>query len=129
GERRDDGGELIVAERFESGSGVKICAERKRQGQAEIGVANFNVMEIAGFESERALPAWREAMLLAEEDVVVVRSGSGAGRRKSGLLDEVVLRVIAIERSAKKPLRIRGLRAIETRVKKIIAKGNRNSCW
>ena len=34
GERGDDGGELIVAESLESGSGVKICAERKRQRQA-----------------------------------------------------------------------------------------------
>jgi len=36
GERRDDGGELIVAERFKTGGGVKICAERKREREVEI---------------------------------------------------------------------------------------------
>jgi len=57
GESSDDGGELIVAEGFESGSGVKICAERKGEGESEIGVAILDVMEIAGFESERARPS------------------------------------------------------------------------
>ena len=76
GEGGDYSSELIVAESFESGSGMKIRAERKSQCQAEIGVASLGVMKVAGFESERALPVRREAILLAEKDVVVVRSGS-----------------------------------------------------
>ena len=60
-------------------------------------------MKIAGFKSERAKPVRRKAELLAEENVVVVRRGSGTGGRECSLLDEIVLRVIAIERSAEKP--------------------------
>ena len=56
GECGNFSGELIVAERFESGSGVKICAERKGQREAEIGVAILDVMKIADFESERGGP-------------------------------------------------------------------------
>src|SRR6516164_6448093 len=104
GEGRDDSGELIVPKGFEAGSGVKICAERKGQGEAEIGIAYFGVMKITGFESECARPVGREAILLSEQNVVVVGSGGGTGRRKSRLLDEVVLSVIAIEGGAEKPL-------------------------
>ena len=128
GEGGDYSGELIVAESFESGSGMKICAERKRQCQAEIGVAGLGVMKVASFESERALPVCGEAILLAEKNIEVIRSAGGAGGRQSGLLDEIVLGAIAIERGAEKPLSICGLRPIETHVKKIIAKGNGNIC-
>jgi len=61
-------------------------------------------MKIAGFKSERAKPVRRKAELLAEENVVVVRRGSGTSGRERGLLDEIVLGVIAIERGAEKPL-------------------------
>ena len=44
------------------------------------------------------------------------------------MLDEIVLRVIAIERGAEKPLRIRGLRPIEAHVEQVVAKWNGNIC-
>ena len=86
GEGRDDSSELIVAEGFEAGSGVKICAERKSQREAEIGIACFTVMKITGFEGECGGPVGGEAILLTEQNVVVVGSGGGTGGRKSGLL-------------------------------------------
>src|SRR5882762_1753752 len=52
GKRGDDGGELIVAKSFESRGGVKICAERKSQSEAEIGVAIFDVVKTAGFKRQ-----------------------------------------------------------------------------
>src|ERR1700688_2644770 len=91
GKRGDDGSELVVAKSFETGCGVKICAERKSESQAEIGVAILDMVKIAGFQCEPAGPGRGKAKLLAEEEVVVIRSGGRAGGRKSGLLDEIVL--------------------------------------
>ena len=85
-------------------------------------------MKIAGFKSERAEPVRRKAELLAEQNVVVIRRGRGTCGRKRGLLHEIVLRVIAIERSAEKPLRVQGLRPIETRGEKRVTKRDRDIC-
>ena len=125
--RGDDGRELVVSKGFETGRGVKICAERKSKSEAETGVAVLDVMEIAGFKRKRAGPCWREAELLGEEKVVVIRSGAGTGGGESGLLDEIVLSAIAIEGETEKPLGICGLGPIEARSEKMVAKRNRDA--
>lgn len=99
GERGNFRGELIVTESFETGGGVKIRAERKSKRKAEVGVAIFGVMEMAGFKSERAKPVGREAILLAEKNIEVIGSAGGTGGRKSSLLYKIVLSVIAIKRA------------------------------
>src|SRR5579872_6098694 len=68
----DGGNELIVAECFESGDGLRRSAEGKCQREAEIGVAGFRQMQIADAQSQRSEPGRAENVLLAEHDVEVV---------------------------------------------------------
>src|SRR5713101_7090163 len=105
GKGGDGGGELIVAESFEAGSGQKTDGEGKIEGFADGRVARFCVMEGTGFEGEGAEPGGRELKLVVEEDVVIIRSRGGAGRGQSSLLEEIVAGVIAVERAADEPLR------------------------
>ena len=105
GKGGDGGGELIVAESFEAGSGQKTDGEGEIEGFADGRVARFCVMEATGFEGEGAEPRRRELKLVVEKDIVVIGSRGGAGRGQSPLLEEIVAGVIAIERAADEPLR------------------------
>ena len=60
GERGNGGGKLIVAEGLKAGSREEAHGEGKIQRLANLGVAQFGVMESAGFQSERAEPRRRE---------------------------------------------------------------------
>jgi len=55
GKGGDGGDELIVAERFEAGDGLRGRTERKGESEAEIGIARFGAVEAAGFEVETLL--------------------------------------------------------------------------
>ena len=88
GECGDDSGELVVAKSFESGSGVKICAERKCESQAKIGVAILDVVKIAGRGGDCSSSKWwwrryREERLVGQDrfecDCDRVRSGGTTG--------------------------------------------------
>ncbi len=124
------GGELIVAEGFQSRSREETHGKRKVESFADHGVSEFGVMEPAGFQRERAKPGWQELKLVVQEKVVVVRIGRGAGGGQSALLEEIVLRAIAIKGAANEPLRAQGLRPIGARGKKRVAErhghGSRN---
>src|ERR1035441_1821847 len=54
GEKSDWRGELVVAERFETGDSQRRYAERKLQGKTEIGVARLGEMQQAGVEDQSA---------------------------------------------------------------------------
>ena len=62
--------------------------------------------------------------MLTEEEVVVVGSCAGAGGRQSGLLDQIVLGVIAIEGEAEEPLGIGRLGPVEASGEEIVTKRN-----
>src|SRR5207245_5061356 len=80
GKGGDGGGELIVAESFEAGSGQKTHGKGEIEGFADGRVARFCVMEATGFEGEGAEPGGRELKLVVEEDGVISRSRGVAGR-------------------------------------------------
>src|SRR6266851_7860034 len=129
GKGGDGGGELVVAESFEAGSGEETECEGKIEGFADGRVARFCVMEATGLEGEGAEPRRRELKLVVEKDVVVVGSRGGAGRGQSPLLEEIVAGVIAVERAAHEPLRARGLLPIETAGKERVEERHGHGCW
>src|SRR5579863_9995233 len=86
GKRRDGRNELVVAESFETGDGLRCRTEWKSQREAEVGVTRLREMQIAHSQGERSEPGGAEDVLLPEHciEIVVVRRRSGG--RQSGLL-------------------------------------------
>src|ERR1039458_8428138 len=102
-EKSDWRGELVVAERFETGDSQRRYAERKLQGKTEIGVARLGEMQQAGVEDQSAEPCGTESISIAERrvPVVVVRNQPGGGQR--GLLHQGIVRQVAVFRCAPVP--------------------------
>ena len=84
--QRDRSGELVVAVRLEARDRQRRGTERKREREAERGIARLRQMQQAGVEDERSQPGRAELVSVADDaiPVVVVRGQSGRGQR--GLL-------------------------------------------
>src|SRR4029077_27896 len=105
GKRGDGGDELLVAERFETGSGGRGGTEGKGERETKIGIARLREMEKARAENECANPGRSEGVLIAESQIQVVVVRGGSGGRQSSLLNERVVSGVAIGRSSEEPSR------------------------
>ena len=125
----DGGDKLIVAKRFEAGGGVKVGAKGKGQCQAKARVPVFGVMKSAGLEGERSQPVGLGLILLIDEKTEIVGSRESPSGRQCRLLDQIVVRVVAVEGSAKEPLRVRRLVPVDSSREQRIPKRGQNGRW
>src|SRR5579864_5988361 len=84
-------------------------------------------MQTAIAEDERAKPIRAECELVAQDKIEIVVVSRCAGRRKSGLLNEGIVRDVAIGGGAKEPLRTVALIPVEANQAHVIAERNRNA--
>src|SRR5215471_17000136 len=105
---------------------MEIRAEGEGERKSKMRVPNFDVMEIAGLKNKIANPCGGELVLIAEQQAVVVRRGSGAGGGQCALLDEIIGCVIQVEGAAQEPSRFLGLRKIQASGKERIVKRRRD---
>src|SRR5579872_448391 len=84
-------------------------------------------MQTAIAEDERAKPIRTECELVAQDKIEIIVVSRCAGRRKSGLLNEGIVRDVAVGGGAKEPLRTVALIPVEANQAKVIAKWNRNA--
>src|SRR5271170_8049716 len=94
-------------------------------------------MQSAGGEYKASQPAWTEGVRIADHHVHVVVMLLGSGRRQRGLLHQGVARDVVVDSGAKEPLRLGGLRPVETCGGQIVAEwdgdirghGDRACAW
>src|SRR5215467_14204643 len=95
---------LIVAKSFEARNGAESRTEGECQGEAEVRIAFFRVMQVTGVESERTHPIGAEVVLIAQQKVEVIRERGGSGGRQCSLLDEIVVDGVIVSGRAQEPL-------------------------
>ena len=123
-ERRDGRDELVVAERFETGNGLRSGAERKRQRKAEIGIARLGEMQTAGSRVNDPSQVGLKMNCWPMHQIQIIVVPSGAGGWQRGLLDERIVSDVIVHACAQEPLRARRLRPVETRRCQIVAERN-----
>ncbi len=75
-------------------------------------------MKSARLQRKHAPSRRRELELLAQQHAVIIRFRRRSGGRQRALLQKIILRMIAVQRTANKPLRPGGLSPIDARRKK-----------
>src|SRR5580704_18344645 len=86
-------------------------------------------MQTTVAENEGTDPVRIEGELVAQDKTHVVVVSCGTSRIERGLLDERVVRDVAIDSGAKEPLRAITLIPVEPSHANVVAKRNRNIRW
>ena len=87
------------------------------------------MMETAGVERKGGKPSGTELELIVDQEVPIVRCGGRTRRRQGGLLDQVVLRMVAVQGGTEEPLRARRLGPIDSRGEQGVAERHGNRTW
>ena len=122
----DAGDELIVAESLESAGCNRGCREGKRQRKTEIRIPDLVVLENRRFRHQRAQPLRTKSEVIAQEQVVVIRTRGKPRAGQRPLLHEIVVGEISVKRIAQEPVRALRLPPVEARVVKGVTKGHRH---
>src|SRR3981081_680536 len=124
-ESSDGRSELVVAKSFKPRHGQRSQTKRKLQSEAQRGIAGLGEMQFAGIKNKCSKPCRTESISVADHrvEIIVVRRQPGRGKRS--LLHERVVRQVAVEGTAQKPLRLRRLRPVKSQRADEIAECNR----